>query len=44
MGNASGKLACEVDIIHRVFITQLKGVRLYISMDNGQVIKEEIIK
>ena len=43
-GNAIGKTACEVDMMNRVFITQLKGVRIYISMDSGKVVKEEIIK
>ena len=43
-GKASGKVACEVDTVSRVFITQQKGVKLYISMDTGNVIKEEITK
>ena len=43
-GAAAGKLACEVDIERKLIITQLKGVRIYISMETYEVVKEEIIQ
>ena len=43
-GAAAGKLACEVDIERKLLITQLKGVRIYISMVTYEVVKEEIIQ
>ena len=43
-GNATGKLACEIDVVNKLIITQFKGVKIYISMETYQVVREEILQ